>query len=87
MPWYDFLQMPTNAGKSGSTLSGEFCRGRLDGVSGTLGFPLECRVSLTLVTMLTSAVGANRTLLRRPAPGRVGVALAFRRGVFASLDV
>ena len=37
---YDCAQMPTNAGKSG-TLSGEFWRGRLDGVSGTLGFPLE----------------------------------------------
>ena len=61
----NFLQMPTNAGKSGSTLSGEIWGGRLDGVSGTLGFSLERRVSLMLVTMLTSAVGVNRTLLRR----------------------
>ena len=38
---HDFFQMPTNARKSGSTLVGEFWRGRLDGVSGTLGFPLE----------------------------------------------
>ena len=30
---YDFLELPTNAGKSGSTLSGEFWRGRLDGFS------------------------------------------------------
>ena len=36
---HDFLLMPTNAGESSSTLSGEFRCGRLDGVSGTLGFP------------------------------------------------
>ena len=29
----------TNAGKSGSALAGEFWRGHLDGVAGTLGFP------------------------------------------------
>ena len=32
---YDFFQMPTNAGKSGSTLTGEFWEGHLDGVAGT----------------------------------------------------
>ena len=62
---YDFLQMATNASKSGSTLAGEFWGGRLDGVSGTLGFPLECRVSLMLITMLVAAVGVSRTLLQR----------------------
>ena len=62
---YDFLQMHTNAGKAGSTLSGEFWSGRLDGVSGTFGFPLERRVLLMLVTMLISAMGVNRTLLQR----------------------
>ena len=62
---YDFLQMPTNADKSGSTPAGEFLGGRLDGVSGTLGFPLERRVSLMFITMLVAAVGVNRTLLRR----------------------
>ena len=82
----DFLQMPTNAGKSGRTLSGDFCRGRLDGVSGTLGFPLERRVSLMLVTMLISAMGVNRTLLRRLLGGWA-FTLGFRREVFASLDV
>ena len=44
--FYDFLQIPTNAGKWGSTLAGEFWGGRLDGVSGTLGFP-SCTPSLT----------------------------------------
>ena len=43
---YDFLQMPTQARKSGSTLLGEFWGEHLDGVAGTLGFPLEWRVSL-----------------------------------------
>ena len=62
---HDFLQMPTNACKSGSTLSGEFWGGRLDGVSGTLRFPFERRVLLVLVTMLNSAMGVNWTLLRR----------------------
>ena len=63
---HDFLQMPTNAGKSGSTLTGEFWRGRLDGVSGTLGFPLERRVSRMLHRDDWSpATGANRTLLQR----------------------
>ena len=60
--------------------------GWLDGVSGTLGFPLERRVSIILVMMLNSAVGVNRTLLRR-LPGGWAFALAFRREVFASLDV
>ena len=42
-----------------------FGGGPLDGVSGTLGFPLARRVSLVLVTMLVVAVGSNRTLLQR----------------------
>ena len=71
--------MPTNAGKSGSPLSGEFL-GRLDGVAGTLGFPLERLVSRMLVTMLISAVGVNRTLLRRLLGGWA-FALALRREV------
>ena len=54
-----------NVGKSDSTLSGEFWGGHFDGVAGTLGFPLERRVSLTLITMLIAAVGENRTLLQR----------------------
>ena len=62
---YGFLEMPTNAGKPGGTLSGEFS-GRLDGISGTLGFPLESRVSLML----------NRTLLQRIL-GEVGVCPRF----------
>ena len=66
---YDFFQMPPNAGMSGSTLAGEFWGGRLDGVSGTIGFPLERRVSLVLSTVLVAAVGANRTLLQRPWEG------------------
>ena len=73
---YDFFQMPTNGEKSGSTLSGEFRGVLLDGVSGTLGFPLERQVSLMLVTMLVSAVGVNRTLLRRLLGGWA-LALAF----------
>ena len=84
---YDFLQMPTNAGKSGSECTLGSILGRtVDGVSGTLGFPLERRVSLVPVTMLISAVGVNRTLLRRLLGGWA-FALAFRREVFASLDV
>ena len=62
---YDFLQMPTNAGKSGSTLAVEFWGGHLDGVAGTLGFPLERRVSLMLITMLVASTGVNRTLFQR----------------------
>ena len=78
--------MPTNAGKSGSTLSGEFWGGLLDGVSGTLGFPHERRVSLMFVTMQISAMGVKRTLLRRLLGGG-RFALASRREVFASLGV
>ena len=58
---YDFLPMPTIADKSGSTLSAEFWGERLDGVSGTLGFPRERRVSLVPITV--APVGDNRTLL------------------------
>ena len=74
---YDFFQMPTNASKSGSTFSGEFWRGRLNDVSGMLGFHLERRVSLMLITVLVAAVGVNRTLLRRLLEG----------WAFARLDV
>ena len=61
----DVFQRPTNAGKSGSTLAGEFWGGHLDGVSGTLGFPLARRVSLMHISMLVAAGGVNRTLLQR----------------------
>ena len=57
---YDFLQMLQNAGNSGSTLAGVFWGGRVDGVSGTLGFPLARRVSLMLISMLVAAMGVNR---------------------------
>ena len=63
--FYDFLQMPAIADESGSTLSAEFWGGHLDGVAGTLGFPVEQRVSLVLITMLIAATGVNRTLLQR----------------------
>ena len=72
-------------GKSRSTLSGAFWEGWLDGVSGTLGFPLARQILLMLITMLMSAVGVNRTLLR--LLGGWAFALALRREVFASLDV
>ena len=52
-----------------STLAGKFWGGRLDGVSGTLGSPLERRVSLMLVTMQISAVCVYRALLRRLLEG------------------
>ena len=78
--------MPTNASKSGSTLAGEFWRGRLDGVSDTLGFALERRVSLMLITMPSAAVGANWALLRRLL-GERAFAFACRREEFASIDV
>ena len=74
---YDFLQMPTNAGKSGSTLTEKFWGGHLDGVAGTLGFTLERRVSLVLITGLVTAKGANRTFLQRLLGGWA-FALAFR---------
>ena len=83
---YELLQMPANAGKPGSTNAGEFWRGRLDGVSGTLGFHLERRVSRMIVTVLVAAVGASPTLLQRLL-GLWAFALAFWREVFASLDV
>ena len=63
-----------------------FLRGRLDGVSWTLGFPLERRVSLMFITMLVAAVGVNRMLLRRLLGG-CALALAVWREAFASLDV
>ena len=62
----------------------EFWGGHLGGVAGTLGFPLERRVSLMLITMLIAAVGANRTLLQLRL---WAFALAFRREVLACLDV
>ena len=55
-----FLAEPTDAGKSGSTLAGEFWGGHLDGVSGTLGFPLARRVSLMPISMLVVAMGVSR---------------------------
>ena len=38
---------------------------RVDGISGTLGFPVECPLSLMLTTMVIVAVGVNRTILQR----------------------
>ena len=71
--------MPTNAGKSGSTLMGE--------EGGVLvGFPFERRVSLALVMMLVAATGANRTLFQRLLGGWA-FALAFWRDACASLYV
>ena len=83
---YDFLPMHTHAGRSGRTLAGDFWRGRLDGVSGTLGFPLERRVSLMFITMLVASTGVSRTLLQRLLGGWAS-ALAFRREAFACLGV
>ena len=80
-----FVWLPSNANK-GSTLSVEFWGGRFDGISGTLGFALERRVPLMLTTMLTAAVGVNRTLLQRLLR-RWAFVPTFRRGVFVSLDV
>ena len=74
---YDFLQMPTNAGKSGSTLTGEFWGGHLDGVAGTHSIPLERRVSLMLVAMLVAGTWADRTFLQRLLGGWA-FTLAFR---------
>ena len=70
----------------GSALAGEFWGGHLDGVEGSLGFPLQRRVSLMLITLLIAATGANRTVLQRLL-GRWAFALAFRREAFACLDV
>ena len=63
--------MPTNAGKSGSTVSGELSGGRLAGVSRSLGPTFESRISFMLVTMLVAAVGLSRMFLRRLLIGRV----------------
>ena len=58
----------------------------MDGVSGTLGFPLERRLSLLLTTMLIAAVGVNEDALATPLGGWA-FAVAFRREVLAGLDV
>ena len=65
--------------------SRECLGGRLDGISGTLGFPLEPRVSLMLTTMLIAAVGVSRTLFQRLLGGW-SFALAFRREVSCSFS-
>ena len=59
-------------GFSGSTLTGEFWEGGLDGISGTLGFPLERRVSLMLTQRFLEGWA---------------FALAYRREASACLDV
>ena len=62
--------------------------GRLDGVSGTLGFPLERWVSLVIFTMLDAAVGVKSDALTA-SPGREGKGIRprLRREGFASIDV
>ena len=93
---YDFLQMP-NAGKSGSTLAGEFQGGRLDGVSGTLGFPLTRRVSLcfsqgSLLCWKRTCGSTRRMRLRvalaasRPPHGRPRLVRVGREGEHVRLD-
>ena len=44
---------PTNVSKSGSTLAGKFWGEHLDGDTGTIGFPLERRVTVMLITILS----------------------------------
>ena len=64
----------------------EFQRRHLDGVAGTLGFPLKRRVPPMFTTMLVAFAEVNRTLLHCLLGGWA-LALLFPTITFASLDM
>ena len=60
---YGQLSMPTAVSKGTADFWAEFWGGALDGIAGTLGFPM-C-TSLIYVTLTGAVVGVTRTLLQQ----------------------
>ena len=81
---YDLPKMRHKQARKTAHSRESFGRGGSPGISRTLGFHLERRVSLMLSTVLIAAMGVNRTLLRRFMEVWA-IALAVRREVFRQL--
>ena len=68
--------MPTTQSETG--FRAEFWGGALDGIAGTLGFPMCRRTSLMCVTLTGAVLGLTRTSSQRLL-GAWNFALCFRR--------
>ena len=83
---YKQLAMPTAPCKEAANFRAEFLGGALDGIAGTLGFPMGRRTSLMYVTLLGAVFGFTRTTLQQLL-GAWNFALSFRREALCCLDV
>ena len=72
--------------KGNSGFKAEFWGGALDGISGSLGFPMHCRTTLMYVTLLGALLGITRGSLQQIL-GAWNFALSFRREALCCLDV
>ena len=83
---YKQLAMPTSQSKKTASFRAEFWGGALDGIAGTLGFPMGRRTSLMYVTLLGAVLGFTRTTLQQLL-GVWNFALSFRREALCCLGV
>ena len=80
------LAMPTARSKGDAGFRAEFRGGALDGIAGTLGFPMGRRTSLMFVTLTGAVLGVTRTTFQQLL-GAWNFALNFRREASRCLDV
>ena len=78
--------MPTAQSKEAANFRAEFWGGALDGIAGTLGFPVGRRTSLMYVTLLGAVLGFTRTTLQQLL-GAWNFALSFSREALCCFDV
>ena len=83
---YRQLAMPISSEKGISGFKAEFWGGALDGISGSLGFPMHRRTTLMYVTLLGALLGVTRGSLQQIL-GAWNFALSFRREALCCLDV
>ena len=83
---YRQLAMPISSDKGNTGFKAEFWGGALDGISGSLGFPMHRRTTLMYVTLLGALLGVTRGSLQQIL-GAWNFALSFRREALCCLDV
>ena len=83
---YRQLAMPISSHKGNFGFKAEFWGGALDGISGSLGFPMHRRTTLMYVTLLGALLGVTRGSLQQIL-GAWNFALSFRREALCCLDV
>ena len=83
---YRQLALPTGSGKSETGFKAEFWGGALDGIFGSLGFPMQRRTTLMYVTILGALLGVTRGSLQQVLGAWI-FALSFRREAHCCSDV